>query len=150
MFHRFSRAGRVLGVLCAGLALFSAVWLVREDERLRNQIPKRQAQGRKLRLEHHIATGFHRAAWAGLVVGLAGVSSVWWWGQASLRPISFRAAEIVRWQGPCSVLPGQHCPEPWVQVAAGCPAPGLFITAVRLMPPAASVTLPGCRPPWSG
>lgn len=76
-----SIAGRVLGALCAALALFSAVWLGRADERLLDQIPKRLAQGKELRLEHHVAQGFHRAAWAGLVVGVLGVACVGWWGR---------------------------------------------------------------------
>lgn len=78
---RLSPAGRVLGVLCAVLAVVSAVWLARADERLLAQIPKRQAQGRELRLEHHMALGFHRAAWAGLVVGGLAVATVGWWGR---------------------------------------------------------------------
>jgi len=80
-FSKLSPAGQVLGVFCAVLALFSAVWLGQADERVLEQIPKRRAQGKELRLEHHVAMGFHRAAWAGLVVGVLGVMSAGWWGR---------------------------------------------------------------------
>jgi len=83
VLERFSRIGLVLAAVCAGLTLFSAVWLARGDDRLLDQIPKRRAQGKVLRLEHHMALGFERAAWVGLLVGGAGVATLGWWGRKS-------------------------------------------------------------------
>jgi len=80
---KFSLTGKVLAVVCGLLAVASGVWLGRADERVLNQIPKREAQGRPLRLEHHMALGFQRAAWAGVLVGLAGVATAPWWGRRS-------------------------------------------------------------------
>lgn len=81
VLERFSRVGVVLAAVCAGLTLFSAVWLARGDDRLLDQVPRRVAQGKELRLEHHMALGFERAAWVGLVVGAAGVATLRWWGR---------------------------------------------------------------------
>jgi hypothetical protein len=104
VLERFSRIGVVLGAVCAGLTLFSAVWLARGDDRLLDQIPKRRAQGKELRLEHHMALGFERAAWVGLVVGAAGVATLGWWGRKS--PVG----------APGGVAPaGGREPEAWVR-----------------------------------
>lgn len=81
IIERFSRAGLALSAVCFVLAVFSAVWLARADDRLLDQIPKRKAQGRELRLEHHMALGFYRAAWAGLVVGVVGLATAGLWGR---------------------------------------------------------------------
>lgn len=120
--ERFSRTGMVLAGLCATLAAVCVVWLVRADDRLLDQIPKRQAQGKELRLEHHMALGFRRAAWAGLVVGLVGAATSGWWGRRDEGGGSSRSAgaegvdeERTKW----GVLPvGCLQPVPWRTVAA--------------------------------
>ncbi|MFN0125660.1 MAG: hypothetical protein ACKV19_03110 [Verrucomicrobiales bacterium] len=88
IIDRVPRAWLALGAVCFVLTVFSAVWLVRADDRPLDQIPKRKAQGRELRLEHHMALGFHRAAWAGLVVGLAGLATAGLWGRRGSQAVA--------------------------------------------------------------
>jgi hypothetical protein len=81
LLDRFSRIGLGLGAVCAGFFLMGLVWLGFGDDHVLSQSLKRRAHGRELRLEHHMALGFERAAWAGLIVGGAGVVTLGWWGR---------------------------------------------------------------------
>jgi hypothetical protein len=119
---RLSRTSLSLGLVCAGLALFSALWLRRADERWLDQIPKRKAQGKELRLEHHMALGFRRAAWAGLAVGLSGAAAIGWVGWRKGAPGVATASvgavsEIGEAGSPAGLWPdGWPHPVPWRSV----------------------------------
>jgi hypothetical protein len=124
LVDRLSRTSLSLGLVCAGLALFSALWLGGADERWLDQIPKRKAQGKELRLEHHMALGFRRAAWAGLAVGLSGAAAIAWVAWRKGAPGSATAAvgavsEIGEAGSPAGLWPdGWPHPVPWRTVVA--------------------------------
>lgn len=105
----FSKTGWALAAVFAALAVLGAVWLGAADKKPLRDAAKRQARGQELRLEHHMAAGFRQAAWASLLVGIAGVATAGWWA---------RKGDAARGEASALALRDSASAFPWRTVAA--------------------------------